>query len=115
MSCVHSAAVFWPLFPSGHSSEEFLLIYSSGCLELGHSVISFNCRCSGPLVKRDLLLFPLTLKLCSTLWSVGMVCGVGGGWGDCCADLGDGPAMLLLTHTCPQKQHLQSAGGKGLA
>lgn len=29
--------------------------------------------CSGLFVKRDLILFPLELKLCRTLWSVDVV------------------------------------------
>ena len=33
--CVHSAAVFWLLFPSGQSSAEFLLSCSGQCLDLG--------------------------------------------------------------------------------
>lgn len=40
------------------------VLLALGCLDLGQSVGSFNYVCSGLLVKRDLMLFPLGLKLC---------------------------------------------------
>ena len=66
--------MFWLLFPSGQFSAEFFLACSGECLGLGQSVASFNYMCSGLLIKRDLILFPLELQLCRTLWSVDVVC-----------------------------------------
>ena len=63
----------WLCFPSGQSSSEFLLACSGECLDHVQSVVCFNSVFSGLLVKRDLLLFPLKLKLYRSLWSVDMV------------------------------------------
>lgn len=54
--------------------------------------------CSGLLVKKDLILFPLELKLCSTLVSRYGVC-----WG----------LVLVLRHTCPRKAAPVEHGGGG--
>ena len=43
------------------------------CLGLSQCVLSFNYVCFGLLVKSGQILFPLELKLCSTLWSMGLV------------------------------------------
>ena len=64
---VPSAAAFWLLFPSGQSSAEYLLAYRGESLDVGQSVVSFSEVHSGLLAKRDLMLFALELKLCSTL------------------------------------------------
>lgn len=48
--------------------------------------------CSGLLVKRDLMLFPLELKLCRTLWLVDVV-----HVGVCVGLLGEGVSALDLS------------------
>ena len=65
--------------------------------------------CSGLLIKRDLMLFPLKLKIYRTLWLVDVVHGVGVvvivSWG---MDL---PLWLSGT-LAGEKQHLQSTAGR---
>ena len=49
--CMHSAAVFWLLYPSGQSNIEVFLACRGQCCVLGQSAVSFNETCSGLLVK----------------------------------------------------------------
>ena len=65
---MHSVAVL--CYPSSQSSAGFLLSCSGECSDLGQSVVSFNYVCSDLLIKRDLKLLSLELKLCRTLWSI---------------------------------------------
>lgn len=88
--------VFWLLFPSNQSSVVFLLVCSGECLCFLQGVASFNKTCFGLFVKRSQILFSLELKLCSTLWSVELVCG-----GGCAGLLGVGLcAALTLRCIC---------------
>ena len=64
---------------------------------------------SGLLVKRDLKLFPVELKLCSTLVSRHGLCG-----GVCAGLQGEGPGALVLRHTCLRKAALAEHRGLGL-
>lgn len=65
--------------------------------------------CSGLLVKRDQILFPLEVKLDSTLWSVGLVCA-----GVCAGLLGEEPATtVVLGHTFTSKEAPAEHGGWG--
>ena len=50
--------------------------------------------CSGLFAKRDLILFPLELKLDRTLWSVDVI-----HVGVCVGILGKEPTVLVLRHT----------------
>ena len=73
------------------------------CLQWGVSgpwpeYASFNKLYFGLFAKRDLMLFPLKLKLCRILWSVGMV-----GVGFSAALLGKGSTVLILRYTCQRK------------
>ena len=63
----------------------------------------------GLLVKRDLMLFPVELKLCGFLWSRDVVY-----VGVCAGVLGDGPTALGLRHTCPRKEAPVEHSGVGL-
>ena len=49
--CLHSAIVSWPFYPSGQPSAEALFACGGQCLMPGLNVVSFNCVCSGLLVK----------------------------------------------------------------
>lgn len=96
--CIHFAAVLWLLYPSRQFSVEIFLTCSGECLDLGQNVVSFNQVSFDLLVKRDLMLFPLELKIYRTLWSIDMMQAGG------CADLlGEGPTALVLRHTWPRK------------
>ena len=65
--------------------------------------------CSGLLVKRDLMLFPLELKLYRTLWSVDMVHA-----GVCAGFLDKRLTALALRLTCLQKAVAEECRGAGL-
>ena len=90
------------------SPLQFLLACSGGvfgvCPECGEN---FNSVCSGLLVKRGLMLFPLELKLCNTLWSVDLESARG-----LYCSSGDGPTALVLRHTCLSKEALAELRGK---
>ena len=59
--------------------------------------------CSGFLVQKDLMLFPLELKLYRTLWSVDVVCA-----GVCAGLLGEGSAAQAHF---PKKTSTSKVGG----
>ena len=94
MCCMHSAVVFWLLYPSGQASAEAVLACNGQCLVLGQIMASFNEAWSGLLVKWDLMLLTLELKPCRTVCSGDVVwAGVSAGL------LGKGPATLGLRQT----------------
>ena len=59
--------------------------------------------------ERDLMLFPLELKLCRILRSVDVVCA-----GICAGFLRDDLAVLVLRHPCPRKAAPANYWGAGL-
>lgn len=98
MCCVYSAVVVWLLCPLGQSSAEALLAWSGQCLDLGQNVASFYYVCSKLLVKWDLVLFPLELKLCRTVVSRSGACA-----GLCWFSGGRGPLHWSLGNTYLKK------------
>lgn len=65
--------------------------------------------CSGRLAKRDLMVFPLDLKFCRTLWLIDVVHA-----GVCAGLLREKCTELVLRNTCPKKGYHQRAVEQGL-
>ena len=83
---MHSAATLWlPVLC------RISLCLHGEYLDFGHSVVSVKEVCFHLLAERDLILFPLELKLCRTLWSVRVMHA-----GVCAGLLGEGPKHLKL-------------------